>query len=201
MTASELNPGSVCCAFNHHQLLARGALVDVVRAAKLALEAGANEPLLIFDEASSRQIELDFCGTLDEVLARLRPAEGQPPAAARGPGRPKLGVVSREVTLLPRHWEWLAQQPGGASAILRHLVEQAARGGTPKERARRAVEATERFMRVIAGDLGGYEEALRALYRGERDEFRRLITPWPVDVRDHLLRLAANPWNPLADAG
>lgn len=191
-----------CRAYDHHRLIASGPLPEVVRAAKRALELGASEPLLIFDDADSRQIEIDFRGTLDEVLGRLNLADGAAlPSANRGPGRPKLGVVSREVTLLPRHWDWLAQQPGGASAVLRRLVGEAARGDSSKQRARLAVESTDRFMRVIAGDLAGFEEASRAFYRGDRNRFASLIQSWPTDVRMHLNRLAAIAWDELADAG
>jgi hypothetical protein len=187
-----------CTAFDHHRLIASGPLADVVRVAKLALDAGASEPLLIFDDHDSHQIEVDFRGTLTEVLARLPGADA---ASARGPGRPKLGVVPREVTLLPRHWDWLAAQPGGASAVLRRLVEQAARGSDAKDRARRAVESVDRFMRVIGGDLPGYEEASRAFYRGDRASFGRLIGAWPTDVRAHLQPLVAIAWDEQADAG
>jgi len=186
-----------CTAFDHHRLIASGPLAEVVRAAKLALDAGASEPLLIFDDRDSRQIEVDFRGTLVEVLARLPGADA---AAARGPGRPKLGVVPREITLLPRHWDWLAAQPGGASATLRRLVEHAARSSDTKDRARRAVESVDRFMRVIGGDLAGYEEASRAFYRGDRAGFDQLTAAWPADVRTHLQSLAAIAWDDQADA-
>lgn len=189
---------STCTAFDHHRLIASGPLAEVVRAAKLALDAGADEPLLIFDDRDGRQIEVDFRGTLAEVLARL---PGAADAGTRGPGRPRLGVVPREVTLLPRHWDWLATQPGGASAVLRRLVEQAARGGGAKDRARAAVESVDRFMRVIGGDLPGYEEASRAFYRGDRASFDALTDAWPTDVREHLHRLAAIAWDEQADAG
>jgi hypothetical protein len=140
---------------------------------------------------------------VDDVLARLEP---QAPAAvaapaSRGPGRPKLGVVSREVTLLPRHWAWLGQQPGGASAVLRRLVEQSIRHGGAKERARQAMESVDRFMRVMAGDEPGYEEASRAFYRGDRERFNALTAAWPADVRAHLRQLAAVAWDERDDAG
>ena len=187
-----------CSAFDQHRLIASGPLPDVVRAAKLALDAGASEPLLIFDDASSRQIEVDFRGTLDVVLARL-PTGQRPATISRGPGRPKLGVIAREITLLPRHWDWLGQQPGGASAVLRRLVEQAARSDGPKQRARLAMEAVDRFMQSMTGDFSGHEEASRAFYRGEQEHFASLIAPWPIDVRDHLSRLARTAWD--ADTG
>ncbi len=186
---------TTCCAFDQHRLIARGPLAEVARAAKLAIDAGANDPVLIFDEHSSRPIELDFRGSPSDVLARLTPAEAEPGPTSRGPGRPKLGVTAREVTLLPRHWEWLAQQPGGASAVLRRLVEQAQRSDAPKQHARLAMEAVERFMQAMTGDFAGHEEASRAFYRGEREQFASLIEAWPVDVRDHLRRLVARAWS------
>jgi hypothetical protein len=180
-----------CSAFDRHRLLASGPLADVVRATKQALDAGAAGPILIFEDRTSRQIEVDFRGSLDEVMARL---PSPPSAAPRGPGRPRLGVVAREVTLLPRHWDWLGQQPGGISGTLRRLVEHATRQQEPQARRRMAQEATDRFMRVVAGDLAGYEEASRALYRGERERFAELTATWPADVREHLLKLAADAW-------
>ena len=189
-----------CTAFDHQRLLASGPLAEVVRAAKQALDAGADGPLLIFDDRSSRQIEVDFRGTLDEVLARLPQAAAAPAPTSRGPGRPKLGVVPREVTLLPRHWDWLAAQPGGASAVMRRLVEQALRGNGAHERARQAVESVDRFMQVMAGNLAGYEETSRAFYRGEHERFAALTAAWPPDVRTHLLRLAAIAWDEQAGA-
>lgn len=186
---------STFSAFDHHRLLARGSLAEVVRAAKQALNAGASGPLLIFDDPGSRQLEIDFRGSVDDVPARLPPPhKSEPQPAARGPGRPKLGVVPREVTLLPRHWDWLGQQPGGASAVLRQLVEQALRGSGATQRAREASESVERFMLAMTGDFIGHEEVSRAFYRGEQARFATLTENWPVDVRDHLRRLAALAW-------
>ncbi|MFC5527783.1 DUF2239 family protein [Rhodanobacter ginsengisoli] len=187
----------MAAAFDHQRLLGRGPLAEVVRAAKQALDAGASGPLLIFDDRSSQPIEVDFRGTLDQVLARL-PTDAAGPAVARGRGRPKLGVVPREVTLLPRHWDWLARQPGGASAVLRRLVEQDLRGNGAKERSRRAMEAVDRFMQAMTGNLPDHEEASRAFYRGERERFAALTEAWPVDVRDHLRRLAIGAWDSAA---
>lgn len=191
---------TTCTAFDHQHLIASGMLADVVRAAKQALDAGALGPLLIFDDHGSRQIEIDFHGTVDEVLARLQKGAAAE-TTGRSPGRPKLGVVPREITLLPRHWDWLGQQPGGTSAVLRRLVEQALRDNGAKERARQSVESVDRFMRVMAGDLAGYEEASRAFYRAERKRFATLTAAWPVDVRTHLQRLAAIAWDEQKDVG
>ncbi|MEO7065499.1 MAG: DUF2239 family protein [Rhodanobacter sp.] len=191
---------SSCIAFDGQKRLANGSLAEVARAAKQALDAGTARSLLIFDEHSSHPVDIDFRGSIDDVLARLAPEAVAEPVVSRGPGRPRLGVVPREVTLLPRHWDWLAQQPGGASGVLRRLVEQSIRHGGAKERARQALESVDRFMRMMAGDEAGYEEASRAFYRGEREHFDALVSHWPIDVRVHLQQLTAIAWDEQADA-
>ena len=85
-------------AFAGHRGLAAGSLGSVAAAAKAAHDQG-HEPILVFDDATGRTVELDLRGTPDEVLARL-PTSDAPPKPARG--RPRLGVTAREVTLLPR---------------------------------------------------------------------------------------------------
>ena len=190
-------PDTLCTAFSGHRLVASGPLPQVVLACKDVVDARAHAPLLIFDDRSGRTLEVDFRGTPKQVLARLQAPAATPAASgtARGPGRPKLGVVAREVTLLPRHWEWLGEQPGGASATLRRLVEDARRGNGPRERARRSAEALERFMLAMAGDLPGYEEATRSFYRTDRAGFEAHTAKWPKDVRAHARRLAAMAWD------
>src|SRR5262245_3846770 len=123
-------------------------------------------------------------------MARLGGSESDDAASVRRPGRPKLGVVAREVTLLPRHWEWLGAQPGGASVALRKLVEEARRANGDADRARAARDAAYRFMSVMAGNLAGFEEASRALFADDRRRFVGLVAGWPDDVRDHVVRLA-----------
>ncbi|ARP83413.1 hypothetical protein CAL12_23070 [Bordetella genomosp. 8] len=108
--------------------------------------------------------------------------------STRGRGRPRLGVIAREVTLLPRHWEWLNAQPGGASVALRKLVESGMRDHGLRERDRR--EAAYRFMSAMAGDMAGFEEATRALFAGDAPAMTRCMASWPDDVRAHALRLA-----------
>jgi uncharacterized protein len=128
----------------------------------------------------------------DETPAALQTAQaGQasPAPSLRGPGRPKLGVIGREVTLLPRHWDWLASQPGGASVALRKLVEQARRANEGRDRIRVAQEAAYRFMAVIASAEPGFEEASRALFGNDAARFASLVATWPADVREHLLQL------------
>jgi hypothetical protein len=156
--------------------------------------------VLIFDDFTSTVLEVDFHGTLEDVLERLedqakRSGQStetpQPQEETRRPGRPKLGVVAREVTLLPRHWDWLATQPGGASVALRKLVEHARRANQGKDERRRAQESAYRFLSAMAGNEPGFEEATRALFAGNREQFDAMVEPWPLDVRDHAKKLAA----------
>jgi uncharacterized protein len=183
-------------AFEGQQQLTSGPLEDIARAV-MRVERGATGPIVIFSDASGRPIDLDLRGTEDEALARLpkaapaSPMQDEPASAEpRGRGRPKLGVVAREVTLLPRHWDWLNAQPGGASVALRKLVEQARRANGDADRARAAREAAYHFMSVMAGNLPNFEEAARTLFADDRRRLAELIAPWPPDVRDHIVRLA-----------
>ena len=177
-------------AFEGHARLAQGDLAEVTLAVKAAQEHGCDGPLLVFENASGRVVDVDTRGDAAEILARLHSPEEEPAAAApRGRGRPKLGVVAREVTLLPRHWDWLSRQPGGASAALRRLVEAARRGDRNGHATAR--DAAYRFMSALAGDLPGFEEATRALFAGQSDDYNRLIAHWPADVRDHCRRMTA----------
>lgn len=173
-------------AFDGPRRVAAGAVVDVALAVKSAIEADPARSILVFDGQSGRPVDLDLRGRPDEIAARL----SSPPQPPRRPGRPKLGVVAREVTLLPRHWDWLARQPGGASVALRKLVEAAARANEEPDRARAAREAAYRFMTAVAGDFPGYEEACRALFSGDRAAFETRIAAWPADVRDQALAFA-----------
>lgn len=186
---------TLCTAFVDSKRIAGGPLPDVARQAKLAFDRDRWAQVLIFDDITSELIEVDFRGTPDDVVGRLAPPsiEAPPPEAAdaRRPGRPRLGVVAREVTLLPRHWEWLAAQPGGASVALRRLVEHARLGGQDRDRKRRAQESCYRFISAMAGNELNFEEATRALFAGRRAGFHELTEPWPKDVRDHARRLAA----------
>ena len=180
-------------AFNGHRRIAAGPLHEVAAAVRNAARDGATGPILIFDDATGRVIELDPRGVEQEV-APPPPADQADGSASgdepRGRGRPKLGVIAREVTLLPRHWDWLNTQPGGASVALRKLVEQARKTSGDSDRRRAAQEAAYRFMSAIGGDLPGFEEALRALFAYDRRRFGDLLAGWPEDVRDHAIRLA-----------
>ena len=183
-------------AFRGQRLLASGALAEIARAIRRAEPDHAQPAVVIFSDTSGRPIDLDLRGTEEEVLARLPTAapgqteEEAAPAEPRGRGRPKLGVVAREVTLLPRHWDWLNAQPGGASVALRKLVEQARRTGGDADRARAARDAAYHFMSAMAGNLPRFEEAARALFADDRRRMADLIAGWPDDIRDHVVKLA-----------
>ncbi len=157
------------------------------------MDQGRQQPVLIFDDATSEQVELDLRGTLAEILERL-PIIISAPEPARSRGRPKLGVVAREVTLLPRHWDWLASQPGGASVALRKLVEKARLDNESPDRLRRAKEICYKFMSVMAGNEPGFEEASRALFAGNAERFEACVAAWPADVRGHVRKLAQEVW-------
>lgn len=181
------NDNSTCTAFEGPAMIATGPLPHVANLVKHVLDRGERAPVLIFDDETSELVEVDFRGSWDEVAARL-PGARQPP---RGPGRPRLGVLAREVTLLPRHWEWLSSQPGGASVALRKLVEEARRANAGKDQLRLARESAYRFLSAIAGNLPGFEEACRALFAGDAERFDSLVEPWPDGIRNHARRLAA----------
>lgn len=184
---------TTCTAFAGFKRIASGPPDEVALAVKVAMDAKADQPLLVFDDVSGAPMDFDLRGSPQDILARLAP-EGTPDQRAepaRGPGRPKLGVVAREVTLLPRHWDWLAAQPGGASVALRKLVDAARASHAGADRRRLAQQAADRFMSALAGNEPGYEEAARALYAGDRARFEQSMVAWPADVRDHAHRLAA----------
>lgn len=200
-----------CTAFAGGRRIASGDLMTVARTVRRVMEGGEAGTVLIFDDTTGRVVDVDFRGSPDDVAARLTvalPASTSGTAndatdddiadspyreslTPRGRGRPKLGVVAREVTLLPRHWDWLATQPGGASAAVRRLVDEARRTHAVKDRRRRAQESAYRFMSAMAGNEPGFEEATRALFANDQPRFSELTEPWPRDVRDHARTLAA----------
>ncbi len=187
-----------CIAFEGERVIESGPLAEVALAVKRAADRkGGHGTILVFDAVTSEPIELDLRGTMADLKRRIAsraaaPSEMPMPATARrAPGRPRLGVVAREVTLLPRHWEWLGTQPGGASVTLRRLVEQARQESGPRDRRRRAQESAYRFMIAMAGNLHGFEEATRALFAGDATRFDHLTDAWPADLRTHARSLAA----------
>jgi hypothetical protein len=192
----EIGPGRYT-AFAGERRLTSGELHELGLAMKRALESGAAEPLLVFDDATGRPVDLDLRGSEAELAARLATTAAAPEAQdrsedpePRGRGRPRLGVVAREVTLLPRHWDWLNRQPGGASVTLRRLVEAARKASGDADRQRHAREAAYAFIQAMAGDAPGFEEVARALFAGDLKGFAAKMATWPPDVRDYAVALA-----------
>jgi uncharacterized protein len=183
-------------SFQGHRRLAAGSLHVVALAVRLAAER-RTDPILIFDDRTGRSIDVDTRGTDDDIFARYAPGTAEdestpavPVDTPRGRGRPRLGVVAREVTLLPRHWEWLASQPGGPSVALRKLVENARHQYSDRDKLRDGQERAYHFIAAIAGDMPGFEEASRALFANDRAKFGEWTAAWPVDIRTHAMQLA-----------
>ena len=178
-----------CSVFERNRCIASGPLVEIAPAYKAAVERGSGQ-VFLFDDSTGKAFDIDVRGSVDHMLEVLRhnnPGADDP----RGPGRPKLGVVAREVTLLPGQWDWLSAQPGGASVTLRKIVDQARR--SPAAQARAARDAAYAFMSAMAGDLENFEEASRALFAGDSAKLERLIAKWPKDVRSHILEMLERP--------
>lgn len=170
-------------AFHGAELLAEGPLEEVVLQVKKYVGRAAGKSVLVFNDSTGKTMDFDLRGTDKEVLQRLHVyLPEKSPVPSGGPGRPKLGVVAREVSLLPRHWEWLATQSGGASATIRRLIDEAKKNSSAKDRVKAAQERTYRFMSVIAGDFPHYEEALRALYAKDKKKFKEEMSGWPRDI-------------------
>lgn len=189
-------------AFKGTEIIAEGQLLDVALKVRAESERTPEASILTFNDATGKVVDLDLRGSVSAVSERYSPpkasSDGHPgddneTAKGRGRGRPRLGVVSREVTLLPRHWEWLSAQRGGASQALRRLVDEARKkdGGRTDKRERH--EAAYRFMSAIAGNMQGFEEASRALFSDDRDCFNEIASQWPEDVPGYVRKLA---WPP-----
>ncbi len=180
-------------AFQGMNRIAQGPVAEVALAVKGAMQVAPDASFLTFDDATGGVVDLDLRGTPAEIVARLEQrAEAADPPTVRSRGRPKLGVIAREVTLLPRHWDWLAQQPSGASQALRRLVDDARRGDGGRSGVREAQSAAYKFMSAMAGNLAGFEEATRALFANDRDGFVNYTQGWPEDVHAYALSLMTN---------
>lgn len=181
--------------------LVTAPLPEMLRQTSLHIGSRGDQGVIMFADATGRHADFDFSGTLEQVLERallsekILPSENMERPRLVGPGRPKLGVVSREVSLLPRHWQWLETQRGGASASLRRLIDEARKADPAGERRRLTTEAAGRFMTVMAGDLPGYEEATRALYAHDTAQLQSQIAGWPEDIQNHIAYLLDPPFS------
>ena len=189
--SSDRQPASTLTAFLGFRRIAGGPFTEVLAQLRQRAKRGASAPAFVFDDHTGEQIDLDLRPDAPAVSDHMPDAS----SPARAVGRPKLGVTAREITLLPRHWDWLGCQPGGASVALRRLVEQARRVNVDRDTARGAREATYRFMSAIAGDLAGFEEAARALFASDPERFHGCTATWPADLRTHLQKLSSAAWD------
>lgn len=178
-------------AFLNGTLLAQGKLEAVILKIKKQIGKSDHSEALVFNDSTGKVIDFNFQGSKEDVEKRLEVYRTPAPTSiASGPGRPKLGVVSREISLLPRHWEWLAAQSGGASATLRLLIDEARKRSESSVSVKQIQERTYQVMLVLAGDLKGYEEAVRALYKKDRKSFLEYQSSWPSDVKKYVLKMA-----------
>ncbi len=191
---NETDPQSFT-AFIGDKILAQGELAKVALKVKRKLREDSSSSILIFSDSTGKEMDFDLRGSESDVLQRLQVYISQPEPANMGPGRPKLGVISREISLLPRHWEWLSTQSGGASATLRRLVDEARKQSSSKELVKQSQERAYKFMAAIAGNLPHYEEALRALFSGNKKRFEAQIKDWPKDIKQHSIDMAGAGFN------
>jgi hypothetical protein len=174
-----------CTAFEGNKLIAQGTRREVREALRKFRSLHPEASIVVFEDQTGEGFDLEGIPV---------PTQGSEPAAEATParpGRPKLGVVAREITLLPRHWQWLETQPGGASVALRKLVEAARKQQAPEDRIRQAIEAAYRFLSIMSAHVPNFEDVARALFRRDWLQFDQCTQALPFDVREHLRRLAA----------
>lgn len=176
-------------AFENFEMLEQGSLEKVALSVKKRLKSQKTASILIFSDLTGRQMDFDLSGTDKQVLERLKIYFPQEAPVSQGPGRPKLGVTAREISLLPRHWEWLSNQEGGASSVIRHLIEEKMKGAA-LNRTKILQDRTYKFLSAIAGNLPHFEEAIRFLFRKEKERFLEFTSSWPKDIVSHALVLA-----------
>jgi len=183
-------------AFIGNRIAASGNIEETVVKCSELIKGAPIERLAIFNDENGRAVDIDFRGGIDEILGRLethpvlgRKVEDENPEKSGQVGRPRLGVVAREISLLPRHWEWLNSQKGGSSAAIRRLVDEARKKYEHRERARLAGEGLYRFMWDMAGNFENFEEATRAFYEKDYDRFIKLISVWPHDISRYIEKL------------
>jgi len=184
-----MQQASKILAFSAQKLIAEGAFGEVLQLVKNHIKQNDTGNILFFNGSDGRQIDIDLQSGAGESgngskAAAAESGSNQAIPTKKPRGRPKLGVVGREVTLLPRHWQWLDKQRGGASARLRRLIDQERKATAGDDMIRESQDSANRFMYAMAGDIAGFEEAVRALYARDKAGFDQETAAWPVDIRD-----------------
>jgi hypothetical protein len=182
-------------AFDGPQRIASGKAADLASKVSAYLQERPQAQPLIFNADTGKQVDLDLRGSLADIRTRAN-TSNEASGAKAGKGRPKLGVVAKEVTLLPRHWDWLAAQPGGASVTLRKLVERASKDPDAPEQKQARAAAAYHFMHAVAGNLPGFEEVSRQLFAGDLAGVEAAVAAWPGDIGSQVLALARPPEYP-----
>lgn len=180
-----MNPQTIYTAFSGHTLIAQAQLPEIALKLKHLSETAEN--ILIFNDQTGRQIDLDLSGSEQEIQQRY-----SEPEPAKKVGRPKLGVISREITLQKKHWDWLDQQSASASALIRKLIDKELNDPASESNILLAKQATDRFMSAILGNMPNYEEATRALYQSNREVFLKMIQDYPKDLKEYLIQNTQN---------
>lgn len=179
--------------FDGFKMISQGSLEEIAIAAKKYSHKNKDSSLLIFSDYSGKQMDLNLSGSEKEVIERLSVFKAlEPSLDPTGPGRPKIGVKAREVSLLPMHWEWLSNQSGGSSAAIRRLVDEKIIITSSKEKIKKTQEVIYNFLNAIAGDLPKFEDAIRYLYRLDEKNFKEIVATWPKDLKKHTLNLSDN---------
>ena len=187
------NKDKLYSSFTGYRHIASGPLRTVLKETKTFYDSTQTpdernashhpENLLFFHHGDGRQLDFDLSGSLEDVLSRIQTREPSPVDETPdkpGKGRPRLGVVSKEVTLLPRHWEWLSRQPASASATLRRLVSEASSRENTSSKAK--AERLGTILWTLAGNLEGFEEASRCLHRLDFEGLFGFSDKWPGDL-------------------
>ncbi|RZG86913.1 DUF2239 family protein [Acinetobacter venetianus] len=180
-----MNSSTTYTAFSGDHYLASGEMMELILKIKQLQETTEN--ILIFNDQTGRQTDFDYTGSEQEI--RERYAEPEP---TKKVGRPKLGVISREITLQKKHWDWLDQQSASASAIIRKLIDKELDDPNSESNKMLAKQATDRFMLAMLGNMPNYEEATRALYQGDREVFLKMIQDYPKDLKKYLIQKTQN---------
>lgn len=176
-------------AFNNNEILAQGSLETIALAVRQKVKEDKNASILIFSDLTGRQIDIDISGTEKQVLERLKIySSNKTPQVSAGAGRPKLGVIPREISLLPHHWEWLINQDGGSSGIIRKLIDDKIKSTSP-DKVKIAQERAYKFLSAIGGNLPNFDEATRYLYRKDKEKFQELTSSWPKGIVKHSMAL------------